>query len=165
LRALPDGSARRGPTACQIGKRVEGRGGRFRQNRQQFIGLDLSPRSAIFASPRETTLMGETSEHPREFPRFEVNAYVDYTGNEVLLFHRIQNISLGGVCIQTTGVEEVGTLVDLVLNFPDLDASIASPARSCGRTASRRWTWASATSTWTKSARTPLRKYINMVRK
>ena len=69
--------------------------------------------------------MGETSENPREFPRFEVNAYVDFTGNEVLLFHRIQNISLGGVCIQTTGVEEVGTLVDLVLNFPDLDASIA----------------------------------------
>ena len=69
--------------------------------------------------------MGEMSEHPREFPRFEVNAYVDYTGNEVLLFHRIQNISLGGVCIQTTGVEEVGTLVDLVLNFPELDASIA----------------------------------------
>ncbi len=66
----------------------------------------------------------DDSEQPREFPRFEVNAYVDFTGNEVLLFHRIQNISLGGVCIQTTGVEEVGTLVDLVLNFPDLDASI-----------------------------------------
>ena len=72
--------------------------------------------------------MGDPSpEHsqPREFPRFEVNAYVDYTGNEVMLFHRIQNISLGGVCIQTSGVEEVGTMVDLVLNFPDLDASIA----------------------------------------
>ena len=67
----------------------------------------------------------ESSEQPREFPRYEVNAYVDYTGNEVLLFHRIQNISLGGVCIQTSGVEEVGTMVDLVLNFPDLDASIA----------------------------------------
>ena len=67
----------------------------------------------------------ETSEQPREFPRYEVNAYVDYTGNEVLLFHRIQNISLGGVCIQTSGVEEVGTVVDLVLNFPDLDSSIA----------------------------------------
>jgi uncharacterized protein (TIGR02266 family) len=67
----------------------------------------------------------ETSEQPREFPRYEVNAYVDYTGNEVLLFHRIQNISLGGVCIQTSGVEEVGTVVDIVLNFPDLDASIA----------------------------------------
>ena len=36
----------------------------------------------------------EHSEHPREFPRFEVNAYVDYTGNEVLLFHRIQNTSM-----------------------------------------------------------------------
>ena len=45
--------------------------------------------------------MGDLPEHAREFPRFEVNAYVDYTGNEVLLFHRIQNISLGGVCIQT----------------------------------------------------------------
>ena len=66
----------------------------------------------------------DDGEQPREFPRFEVNAYVDFTGNEVMLFHRIQNISLGGVCIQTSGVEEVGTVVDLVLNFPDLDASI-----------------------------------------
>ena len=55
--------------------------------------------------------MGDLPEHAREFPRFEVNAYVDYTGNEVLLFHRIQNISLGGVCIQTSGVEEIGTMV------------------------------------------------------
>ena len=155
LRGMPDGSARRGPTACQIGKRVAGRSGRFRQNRQQFIGLELSAEICDIRLPRETTLMGETSEHPREFPRFEVNAYVDYTGNEVLLFHRIQNISLGGVCIQTTGVEEVGTLVDLVLNFPSSTPRSRSPARSCGRTASRRWTWASATSTSTKSARTP----------
>ena len=70
--------------------------------------------------------MGDPSEHPREFPRFEVNAYVDYTGNEVLLFHRIQNISLGGVCIQTSGVEEVGTMVDLVINFPELGTSLST---------------------------------------
>ena len=69
--------------------------------------------------------MGETSEHPREFPRFEVNAYVDYTGNEVLLYHRVQNISLGGICIQSNGVEDVGTIVDLVVNFPELGASIS----------------------------------------
>jgi uncharacterized protein (TIGR02266 family) len=68
---------------------------------------------------------GPQEELPREYPRYEVNAYVDFTGNEVLLFHRIQNISLGGVCIQTAGIEEIGTVVDLVLNFPDLDASIA----------------------------------------
>jgi uncharacterized protein (TIGR02266 family) len=70
--------------------------------------------------------MSQTAELPREFPRFEVNAYVDYTGNEVLLYHRVQNISLGGICIQSNGVEDVGTIVDLVINFPDLHASISA---------------------------------------
>jgi hypothetical protein len=37
----------------------------------------------------------------------------------VLLYHRIQNISLGGICIQSPIVEEVGTRVDLVINVPD----------------------------------------------
>ncbi len=69
--------------------------------------------------------MSGTTEQPREFPRFEINAYLDYTGSEVLLYHRIQNISLGGVCIQSSGVEDVGTVVDLVINFPELDASVA----------------------------------------
>ena len=61
----------------------------------------------------------------REFPRYEVSAYVDYTGSEVLLYHRIQNISLGGVCISSPSIEEVGTYVDLVINFPELSTSIA----------------------------------------
>jgi uncharacterized protein (TIGR02266 family) len=65
------------------------------------------------------------AEHPRVFPRLELNAYVDYTGSEVLLFHKVQNISLGGICIQSEAVEDIGTMVDLVLNFPDLDASLA----------------------------------------
>ncbi len=61
----------------------------------------------------------------REHPRFDVTAYVDYSGSEVLLYHRIENISLGGICIQTAAVEDLGTVVDLVINFPDLDTSIA----------------------------------------
>jgi uncharacterized protein (TIGR02266 family) len=69
--------------------------------------------------------MSTSRDHPRAFPRFEVNAYVDYTGSEVLLYHKIQNISLGGICIQSSSVEDLGTVVDLVLNFPDFDASIA----------------------------------------
>jgi uncharacterized protein (TIGR02266 family) len=69
--------------------------------------------------------MSETSEQPREYPRYEVNAYVDYTGSEVVLYHRIQNISLGGICIQSSGVEDVGTTIDLVINFPDLNASLS----------------------------------------
>lgn len=62
---------------------------------------------------------------PREFPRFELDVYVDYTGAEVVLYNRVQNISLGGACIQTDAVEDVGTVIDLVLNFPELDASIS----------------------------------------
>jgi uncharacterized protein (TIGR02266 family) len=53
-----------------------------------------------------------------------LKAYVDYTGSEVLLYHKVQNISLGGICIQSMAVEEVGTTVDLVLNFPELEATI-----------------------------------------
>ena len=59
--------------------------------------------------------------HARTFPRYEVQAYVDVAASaDVLLYHRIQNISLGGICIQTKSIEEVGQLVDVVLNFPDL---------------------------------------------
>jgi uncharacterized protein (TIGR02266 family) len=65
------------------------------------------------------------AELPRAFPRLELNVYVDYTGSEVLLFHKARNISLGGICIQSASVEDVGTIVELVLNFPDLDASLA----------------------------------------
>jgi uncharacterized protein (TIGR02266 family) len=69
--------------------------------------------------------MVEADRRAREFPRFEVSAYVDYTGSEVLLYHRIQNISLGGICIQTPSIEEVGSVVDLVINFPELNTSLS----------------------------------------
>lgn len=69
--------------------------------------------------------MAGDDQHPREHKRFELDAYVDYTGSEVLLYHRIQNISLGGICIQTDAVEELGSIVDLVINFPELDSSIS----------------------------------------
>src|SRR5260370_21287088 len=69
--------------------------------------------------------MTDTDRATREHSRYEVNAYVDYTGNEVLLYHRIQNISLGGICIQTPSIEEVGSIVDLVINFPELSTSLS----------------------------------------
>ncbi len=70
--------------------------------------------------------MASDTEHPRAFPRFEVEARVDYTGTEILLNHRIQNLSLGGLCIQTDALEDLGTTVDLVISFPELDASITA---------------------------------------
>jgi uncharacterized protein (TIGR02266 family) len=68
---------------------------------------------------------GMDDAHGRAFPRYEVSAFVDYAGGEVLLHHRIQNISLGGICIQSPSIEEVGSMVDLVVNFPDLGRSLA----------------------------------------
>ena len=65
------------------------------------------------------------SDKPREFPRYEVKAYVDYAGTDVLLYHGIQNVSLGGICIQNPVVEEVGTVVNVVVNFPDLGKQLA----------------------------------------
>jgi uncharacterized protein (TIGR02266 family) len=69
--------------------------------------------------------MTEVDRRTREFSRYEVSAYVDYTGSEVLLYHRIENISLGGVCISSPTIEEVGSIVDLVINFPDLNTSLS----------------------------------------
>src|SRR5436305_32598 len=69
--------------------------------------------------------MTEADQKARQHPRYEVSAYVDYTGSEVLLYHRIQNISLGGICISSPSIEEVGTVVDLVINFPELGTSLA----------------------------------------
>jgi Tfp pilus assembly protein PilZ len=65
------------------------------------------------------------SDTPREYPRFEVKAYVDYAGTDVLLYHGIQNVSLGGICIHNPSVEAVGTIVNVVVNFPDLGKQLA----------------------------------------
>ncbi len=61
----------------------------------------------------------------REHPRYQVDAYVDFTGRELLLYHGIRNISLGGICIQTPTVEPIGTKVDVVVTFPDLGREMA----------------------------------------
>jgi uncharacterized protein (TIGR02266 family) len=74
--------------------------------------------------PEDPLPPGQNQEK-RQHPRYEVTAYVDYAGTEILLYHRIENISLGGICIQTSSIEEIGTLVDLLINFPDFNASVA----------------------------------------
>src|SRR5262249_17221722 len=85
-------------------------------------------------------------------PRYEVSAHVDL-GNAAEISAvaqavdsplsegatRVENISLGGICIQGGHAEEVGTHVDLVINFPELDAALelrgevvwANRARPC----------------------------------
>ena len=60
----------------------------------------------------------------RIYPRIEANVVVDYTGTEILLYHQINNISEGGVSIAAPAVEELGTIVDLTLNFPEYNRSV-----------------------------------------
>ncbi len=65
-----------------------------------------------------------TSRDKRRHKRFELEAFVDYTGREFLLNHRIYDLSLGGMRLATSEPEPLGTPVDLVITFPDLDAAI-----------------------------------------
>jgi uncharacterized protein (TIGR02266 family) len=60
----------------------------------------------------------------REHVRIQTDALVDYTGTEVLLFHKIENLSLGGLSIFSATVEPEGTRVYLTVNFPDLQESV-----------------------------------------
>ncbi|MDA3863968.1 MAG: PilZ domain-containing protein [Deltaproteobacteria bacterium] len=64
------------------------------------------------------------SGNSRKHPRFELEAYVDYTGKEFLLNHEIHDISMGGMRLKTTELEEKGQVVDLIISFPDFDSVI-----------------------------------------
>jgi uncharacterized protein (TIGR02266 family) len=67
----------------------------------------------------------DRNEEARAHKRYEVNATVDVSSADLLLFHRIQNISMGGICIQTSTLSEVGAKVDVVLNFPDVGTQMS----------------------------------------
>jgi Tfp pilus assembly protein PilZ len=68
---------------------------------------------------------GQVIDDARAHPRYEVNAYVDIVADDVQIYHKIQNVSVGGICLQTPVIQEVGQVVDVVLNFPDLGAQVA----------------------------------------
>jgi uncharacterized protein (TIGR02266 family) len=57
----------------------------------------------------------------RAHPRYELSAYVEYSARGQLRTHRVQNISLGGLCIHTAFFQSPGTTVELIVKFPDLD--------------------------------------------
>jgi len=55
----------------------------------------------------------------RSYPRISVKATADINSGDLQLFNHIQNMSLGGACINTAEPEIVGTMVELVINLPD----------------------------------------------
>lgn len=69
------------------------------------------------------------TEEGRRTPRIETNATLDYIGANVLIEHRIENLSHGGLSLCCSMPEPVGTVVDLTINFPDFQESIAVEAK------------------------------------
>jgi uncharacterized protein (TIGR02266 family) len=67
--------------------------------------------------------MSEITEQ-RKHPRYEVTAFVDSSGSEVFLHHKLLNLSLGGLSFQCDAPEPIGTEVDLLLHFPEINASL-----------------------------------------
>jgi Tfp pilus assembly protein PilZ len=60
-------------------------------------------------------------EQQRSHPRYEVSASADVAAQ----LGAIQNLSVGGICIQTEMASEVGAVVDVVINFPDTNTQLA----------------------------------------
>ncbi len=69
--------------------------------------------------------MGDYRE--RKYSRIEVDATVDFENDDsltLLLFHKIENISLGGICIKSPTPEPVGSIVDVAINLPDTEEEL-----------------------------------------
>ena len=60
----------------------------------------------------------------RKQVRIETKALVDYTGTNAMLDHKIRDISIGGLRIETEFLEEIGTEVDLYISLPEINESI-----------------------------------------
>ena len=55
----------------------------------------------------------------RAYPRYVVDADADVTAGASHSSPQVQNLSLGGICIQTSEITEVGAPVDVVLRFSE----------------------------------------------
>jgi Tfp pilus assembly protein PilZ len=71
----------------------------------------------------------KTPRDSRAYPRFNVRAFADVTGTDVLLYQHVEDLSLGGLRVQGGTPDDVGSKVDVVLNFPELDTELAVTGR------------------------------------
>lgn len=56
-------------------------------------------------------------EEKRLYPRIEANVQGNLLGESVILFHAVENVSLGGISLKAPSVERTGTIVELLLHF------------------------------------------------
>jgi Tfp pilus assembly protein PilZ len=55
----------------------------------------------------------------RIYPRVAVGATADISSDDLSLFNKVDNISLGGACIQAPTIEKVGTMIELAITLPE----------------------------------------------
>jgi Tfp pilus assembly protein PilZ len=67
----------------------------------------------------------ESVSRGRRYARYEVNAYADVTGSEVLLYHPIRDISAGGMRIETGSREEIGNRLEVLICFPEQEQEVS----------------------------------------
>ena len=65
----------------------------------------------------------------RRHPRIETDATLDYLGSDVLLDHKIEDLSASGLSLACSSREPVGSVVQVTVNFPDFQDSITVSAR------------------------------------
>lgn len=68
-------------------------------------------------------------EKQRRHIRIETAATLDYLGTEMLLDHKIENLSASGLSLCCATREPVDTHVQVTINFPDFQESITVVAR------------------------------------
>jgi len=59
----------------------------------------------------------------RKQTRIETKALVDYTGTNAVLDHKIRDLSMGGMRIETEFLEDEGAAVDLYISLPEIGKS------------------------------------------
>lgn len=57
----------------------------------------------------------------RRFPRVMVRALVDYESQNTYLYDYSENLSQGGIFIQTDNPLKIGELIDLKFSIPDIE--------------------------------------------
>lgn len=67
-----------------------------------------------------------TPDNQRQQTRYEVNASIRCENTAAGQMYTLQNISLGGVCLQGDVNENIGTPIELTIHFDDLAQTIVA---------------------------------------
>ena len=68
--------------------------------------------------------MPDTPSTDRSHDRFRVAACADVAGSDLLLYHRIEDLSEGGMCFASPRPDAVGASIDVTLTFPRTETEI-----------------------------------------